>query len=60
MLSSFLLAILAVIMVFVALKQFSGYTIKRLLGYIILTAIISFIVFGAVFGIGLFITYKTT
>ena len=59
MLSSFLLAILAVIMVFVALKQFSGYTIKRLLGYIILTAIISFIVFGAVFGIGLFITYKT-
>ena len=46
-------------MVFVALKQFSGYSKMRLLGYIILTAIISFIVFVALFGIGLFITYKT-
>lgn len=60
MLSSSLLAILALIMVFVALKQFSGYSMKRLLGYIILTAIISFIVFGTAFGIGLFITYKIT
>lgn len=59
LLGSLLLKILAVIMVFVALKQFSGYSKMRLLGYIMLTVIISFIVFATVFGIGLFITYKT-
>lgn len=59
LLDSLLLKILSFVMIFVALKQFSSYSIKRLLGYIILTAIISFLVFASVFGIGIFITYKT-
>lgn len=37
--------IVSVVMVFVALKQFTGYSKKRLLGYIILTNIIVLIVF---------------
>ena len=58
LLNSLILAILAVIMVFVALKQFSGYSKMRLLGYITLTLIISFAVLIAIFGLAIFIAYK--
>lgn len=45
LLDSDLIRLLAAIMVFVALKQFSGYAKKRVLGYIVLSFLISIIIF---------------
>lgn len=45
LLNSDLIRLLAVIIVFVTLKQFSGFNKRRLLGYIALTFIISLIIF---------------
>ena len=53
-----LLRSLALIMVFVALKQFSGYSMKRVLGYIILTLIISVTALAAVSGIIIYFLWK--
>ena len=53
-----LLRWLAFIMVFVALKQFSGYSMKRLLGYIILTLIVSVTAFAVVSGIIIYVLWK--
>lgn len=45
LLDSDLIRLLAAIMVFVALKQFSGYGKKRVLGYIVLSFLVSVIIF---------------
>ena len=58
--NSTILGIIAVLMVFVALKQFSGFSKHRLLGYITLTVIISIIVLATLLALGLFILYKTS
>ena len=57
LLDSDLLRLIAVIMVFVALHQFSGYKKLRILGYIILTLIISITAFCIIISTGLGITY---
>ena len=59
LLNSSIIKLIAFIMVFVTLRQFSGYSKVRLLGYIILTILISGMVFAAVVGLGLWIAYKT-
>lgn len=59
-LGSLLLKILAIIMIFVALRQFSGYSKKRLLGYITLTLILSTLAIAAVSGIMIFILWKAS
>ena len=48
------------LMVFVALKQFSGYSKRRLLGYLTLTVIISVAVIASILALGIFIIYLTT
>lgn len=48
---------MAVLMVFVALKQFSGYSKRRLLGYMALTVLISLAVMASVIGIALYVLY---
>ncbi len=60
LLNSTLLRCLAVLMVFVALKQFSGYSKKRVLGHLILTVLISTIALCLIAGSGIGITYLTT
>ena len=57
LLDSDLLRLIAVIMVFVALHQFSGYKKLRILAYIILTLIISITAFCIIISTGLGITY---
>ena len=57
LLDSNILRLIAVIMVFVALHQFSGYKKRRILGYITLTLIISVTVLCVVFSAGLGIAY---
>ena len=57
LLDSIIIKIWAFVMVFVALRQFSGYSKIRLLGYVILTGIISFTVFVSVIVAVLFIAY---
>ena len=57
LLDSDLLRLIAVIMVFVALHQFSGYKKRRILGYITLTLIISVAVLCVVVSAGLGIAY---
>lgn len=56
-LNSGILRLIAVLIVFVALKQLSGYSKRRLLGYIILTAIISFIILVVLAAVGIYIAY---
>ena len=60
LLSSDILAIIAFLMVFVALKQFSGYSKLRLLGYLTLTVIISLIALAALMALVIFIIYQTS
>lgn len=57
LLDSDLLRLIAVIMVFVALHQFSGYKKRRILGYITLTLIISVAALCVIVSAGLGITY---
>lgn len=57
LLDSDILRLIAVIMVFVALHQFSGYKKRRILGYITLTLIISVAVLCVVVSAGLGIAY---
>ena len=57
LLDSYILRLIAVIMVFVALHQFSGYKKRRILGYITLTLIISVTVLCVVLSAGLGIAY---
>ena len=60
LLNSAILRIIAILMIFVALKQFSGYSKRRLLAYLILTIIISFIVIAFLLALGIYIVYRTT
>jgi hypothetical protein len=57
LLGSVLLKMMAVLMVFVALKQFSGYSKRRLLGYMALTVLISLAVMASVIGTALYVLY---
>lgn len=52
-----ILKFIAMLIIFIAIKQFSGYSNGRILGYIILTAIISTIVLIVLGGIGFFTAY---
>lgn len=60
LLDSRLLAFLAVLMVFVALKQFSGFSKRRVLGYIVLTIIISIAVAAAIMAAWIYCIYLMT
>lgn len=60
LLNSSLLKFLAVVMVFVALKQFSGFSKKRVLGHLILTVVISIVILVAIFGAGVSTLYLAT
>ena len=60
LLNSSLLKLIAVLMVFVSFKQFSGYSKRRLLGYFALTILISSAVIAAVMGIGIYQIYLDT
>ena len=60
LLNSTLLKTLAVLMVFVALKQFSGYSKKRVLGHLILTILISTIILCLIAGSGIGVSYLTS
>lgn len=57
LLDSSILKLIAMLMVFVALKQLSGYSKRRLLGYIVLTVLISTAVLTAIVGIFIYIIY---
>ena len=57
LLNSHIFEIIAVLMVFVALKQFSGYSKLRLLGYIILSSIITAIALVALIIVIVVIVY---
>lgn len=58
--NSIILKAIAVLMVFVALKQFSGYSKHRLLAYLTLTFIISVAVIAFLLAFGIYIIYLTT
>lgn len=60
LLNSSLLKLLAVLMVFVALKQFSGYSKKRVLGHLVLTVLISTVILVAIFGVSVSTFYFVT
>ena len=57
LLGSFIIQLIAVLMVFVTLKQFSGISKKRLLGYITLSVLIVTIVLVALFTLAIYILY---
>ena len=57
LLGSFIIQLIAVLMVFVTLKQFSGISKKRLLGYITLSLLIVTIVLVALFTLTIYILY---
>ena len=57
LLNSSLLKLIAVLMVFVALKQFSGFSKKRVLGHLILTVLISTVILVAIFGVSISTLY---
>ena len=57
LLNSDILRLIAVLMVFVAFRQFSGYSKLRILGYILLTMLISFVILAAIAGIVLYTIY---
>lgn len=46
------------LMIFVALKQFSGYSKLRLLGYISLSVLIMVLIVAAIMGLGIFIAMQ--
>lgn len=60
LLNSSLLKLLAVLMVFVALKQFSGFSKKRVLGHLVLTVLISTVILVAIFGVSVSTFYFVT
>ena len=57
LLDSSILKIIAVLMIFVALKQFSGFSKLRLLRYIVLTTLISIFVMVLIVGVGVSFIY---
>lgn len=60
LLNSSLLKFLAVLMIFVALKQFSGYSKKRVLGHLVLTIMISVVMIVVIFGAAITSVYFVT
>ena len=60
LLDSDLIRLLAAIMIFVALKQFSGYAKKRVLGYIVLSFLVSIIIFICLItaAVGIYYVFK--
>ena len=54
LLNSVILKLIAMMMIFVALKQFSGYSKRRLFKYIVFTVLISVIVLASIAGMGIF------
>jgi hypothetical protein len=52
-----ILKIIAILMIFVSLKQFSGYSKLRVLWYIILSILISFIILTIIIGLWIYIVY---
>ena len=57
LLDSSILNIIAVLMIFVALKQFSGFSKLRVLRYIVLTTLISIFVMALIVGVGVSFIY---
>lgn len=57
LLDSSILRIIAVLMIFVALKQFSGFSKLRVLRYIVLTTLISIFVMALIGGVGVSFIY---
>ena len=57
LLDSSILKIIAVLMIFVALKQFSGFSKLRVLRYIVLTTLISIFVMALIGGVGVSFIY---
>lgn len=57
LLNSSILRLIAVLMVFAALKQLSGYSKRHLLGYIALTVLISTAVLSALVGTYIYFIY---
>ena len=57
LLDSGLIRIIALLMIFIALKQFSGYSKLRVLRYLILTILISIVLFALLMAIGTGIVY---
>jgi uncharacterized membrane protein YhaH (DUF805 family) len=47
-------------MVFVALKQFSGYSKRRVLWYLMLTVLFSLVIVVALAALGVYIAYLTS
>ena len=58
LLSSGIIRFIALLMIFVALKQFSGYSKLRLLGYISLSVLIMVLIVAAIMGLGIFIAMQ--
>lgn len=57
LLDSGLIRVIALLMIFIALKQFSGYSKLRVLRYLILTILISIVLFALLMAIGTGIVY---
>ena len=60
LLSSEIIKLIALLMIFVALKQFSGYSKLRLLGYIILSVLIVMVIIAAIMALGIYIAWQFT
>lgn len=58
LLSSGIIRFIALLMIFVALKQFSGYSKLRLLSYISLSVLIMVLIVAAIMGLGIFIAMQ--
>ena len=60
LLNSSILKVIAFLMVFVALKQFSGYSKRRVLWYLMLTVLFSLVIVVALAALGVYIAYLTS
>jgi hypothetical protein len=60
LLNSSILKVIAFLMVFVALKQFSGYSKRRVLWYLMLTVLFSLVMVVALAALGVYIAYLTS
>ena len=60
LLGSFIIQLLAILMIFVTLKQFTGYSKKRLLGYITLSLLIVSTILIVLSSIVIYVLYVTT
>lgn len=60
LLGSFIIQLLAILMIFVTLKQFTGYSKKRLLGYITLSLLIVSTILIVLCSIVIYVLYVTT